>query len=61
MLRLAAHQIVQGQVCDGISEDALLYEQHVAPTGLDLLDQAEDVVPLFLVHPVHLQHTNNTR
>jgi hypothetical protein len=50
-----SHQVVQAEVCDSIAQDRLLDEQHVAAAGLDLLDHAQDVVALLLVHAVHLQ------
>ncbi|GER51169.1 protein kinase superfamily protein [Striga asiatica] len=52
-------QIVQRQVCDGISRDALLYQQHVAARGFDLLDHPQNIVSLLLQNPVHLGVVRN--
>mmetsp|Transcript_27810 Transcript_27810/g.65685 ORF Transcript_27810/g.65685 Transcript_27810/m.65685 type:complete len:452 (+) Transcript_27810:162-1517(+) len=45
---------VQREVVDGVAQDTLLHEQHVAARRLDLLTHGEDVLPLLLEDAVHL-------
>ena len=51
---LSLGEVVEGEVGDGVAEDGLLDQQHVAPARLDLLDDGDDVVALLLQDAVHL-------
>ena len=44
---------VEGQVADGLSEDALLEEEHVGAGGDDLFDNSENVLAFLLNDSVH--------
>lgn len=52
---LLLREEVQGQVVDGVSQDALLDQQHVGPALGYLLDEVDDVAPLLLEHLVDLR------
>mmetsp|Transcript_14743 Transcript_14743/g.41509 ORF Transcript_14743/g.41509 Transcript_14743/m.41509 type:complete len:230 (+) Transcript_14743:398-1087(+) len=50
---LGLGQVVERQLCGGITEDGLLDEEDVATRGLDFFYQPKDVVALLLENAVH--------
>ena len=45
---------MEREVVDGVAQDGLLHEEHVAARRLDLLAHGEDVLPLLLEDAIHL-------
>lgn len=49
--RSERHQVVEGQVCDGITKNGLLDEDHIAAASSDLFYHLQDVIALLLQYP----------